>query len=198
MSLLVLTPYYTSLGVTGMTRWSLSVVLLASLYLVAKQRRQFIVGVVLALPTLGLNWAETLFDSTVYFYLVNLLHIAFFVYIEVFLIRYVLSTQRVTLDMIFAAMCAYLILGLAWMFVYSCIELRIPGSFSLADAAGYRAQLYEFLYYSFVTLSTVGYGDITPLNNFAKSWAIIEAIIGQFYLAIVLARLVGLHISSRS
>ncbi|MGI9283796.1 MAG: ion channel [Pseudomonadales bacterium] len=161
-----------------------------------KYRCQFILGVVLALPTFGLNWSEALFDSTVYFYLVNLSQIVFFAYILVVLIDYVLSRQLVILDIIFAVMCAYLILVSAWMFVYSCIELSIPDSFSLPETEGYQAQLQEFLYYSFVTLSTLGYGDITPLTSYAKSWSIIEAIIGQFYLAIVLARLVGLRISS--
>jgi voltage-gated potassium channel len=58
--------------------------------------------------------------------------------------------------------------------------------------------MHEFMYYSFVTLSTLGYGDVTPLNEFSKPWAIIESIIGQFYLAVVLARLVGLQISAKN
>jgi His/Glu/Gln/Arg/opine family amino acid ABC transporter permease subunit len=155
-------------------------------------------GAVLAIPTLGLNWTRGFLELPGQLYMINLLHLVFFAYVAIVMLRYLFYTQRVTVDMIFAALCTYLIIGLAWMFIYSCIELRLPGSFSSIPANDYQAQLHDFLYYSFVTLSTLGYGDVTPLNEFAKPWAIIESIIGQFYLAVVLARLVGLQISSRN
>jgi voltage-gated potassium channel len=176
----------------------LSGVLMSSLYLVATGPKQLIIGALLAIPTLGLNWTRGLLELPGQLYIINLLHLVFFGYVVIVMLRYIFSTQRVTLDMIFAALCTYLIIGLAWMFIYSCIELRLPGSFSSITANNYQTQLHDFLYYSFVTLSTLGYGDVTPLNDFAKSWAIIEAVIGQFYLAVVLARLVGLQISARN
>jgi voltage-gated potassium channel len=176
----------------------LSSVLLSSLYLVATRPRQLIIGGILAIPALGLNWTRGFLDLPSQLYMINLLNLIFFSYIVIVMLRYISSTQRVTLDIIVAALCTYLIIGLAWMCIYSCIELRLPGSFSSITANDYQIQMHEFMYYSFVTLSTLGYGDVTPLNEFSKPWAIIESIIGQFYLAVVLARLVGLQISSRN
>ena len=198
IALLVLPPYLRAAGVEGVTRILLSSVLLSSLYLVATRPRQLIIGGILAIPALGLNWIRGFLDLPGQLYMVNLLNLIFFAYIVIVMLRYIFATQRVTVDMIFAALCTYLVIGLAWMCIYSCIELRLPGSFSSITANDYQTQTHEFLYYSFVTLSTLGYGDVTPLNEFAKPWAIIESIIGQFYLAVVLARLVGLQISSRN
>ncbi len=198
IALLLLPPYLRAAGVQGITRILLSSVLLSSLYLVATSPRQLIIGALLAIPTLGLNWTREFLWLSDQLYIINLLHLVFFVYVVIVMLRYIFSTQHVTLDMVFAAMSTYLIMGLAWMFIYSCIELRLPGSFSSITANDYQTQLHDFLYYSFVTLSTLGYGDVTPLNDFAKSWAIIEAVIGQFYLAVVLARLVGLQVTSRN
>jgi voltage-gated potassium channel len=198
IALLLLPPYLEAAGVQGITRILLSSVLLSSLYLVATSQRQLIIGALLAIPTLGLNWTRELLWLPDQLYILNLLHLVFFAYVSIVMLRYIFSTQRVTIDMIFAALCTYLIIGLAWIFIYSCIELRLPGSFSSITANDYQAQMHDFLYYSFVTLSTLGYGDVTPLNNFAKPWAIIESIIGQFYLAVILARLVGLQITARN
>jgi hypothetical protein len=164
---------------------------------VANNRRQLIIGVVLALPTLAFNMSRELLDIHTSVYLSYLLYVVFFAYIQVFLLRYFLATRTVTADMIFAAMCAYIIVGLAWMFIYACIELRVPGSFVVAQTGASPSDMIQFNYFSFVTLTTLGYGDVTPVSDFARSWAMVEAILGQFYLAVVLARIVGLHISAQ-
>jgi len=81
-----------------------------------------------------------------------------------------------------------------WVFLYNITEILHPGSFSLAavlDAESKKA-LYFF---SFVTLTTLGYGDITPVSGPARSLAMVEAIVGQMYIAVLIARLVGTHIS---
>ena len=189
-ALLVLPPYFTAIGIRAVTGWLLSIVLLSCLYLVAKQPRHLIVGVVLAVPTLGLTMSQGLLHSAGSVYAHYLLYILFFAYIEVFLVRYFLAKPRVTRDMSFAAMCAYIILGLIWLFVYAIIETRAPGSFLVAQTGASPSELIQF---SFVTLTTLGYGDVTPITDFSRSWAILEAILGQFYIAVVLARLVGLY-----
>ena len=197
VSLLVLPPYFSAIGISGIIWLFLAATLLSSLYLVANNRKQLIIGVILALPTMGFHLFRELFDYQVSTYVSNLLYVLFFAYIEIFLVRYFLATQRVTADMIFAAMCAYVILGLAWMFIYSCIELREPLSFIVSHTGSSPQDMLQFLYFSFVTLTTLGYGDVTPVTDFARSWTILEAILGQFYLAVVLARIVGLHISAQ-
>jgi Ion channel len=191
--LLVLPPYLTAMGLSAVTGWLLSAILLSSLYLVARNPRQLIVGMVLAVPTLGLTMSQGFLQSTISIYIHYLLYIIFFIYIELFLTRYFLAKPRVTVDMIFAAMCAYIILGLIWMFIYALVETRMPGSFVTAHNGDGPIELFQFTYFSFVTITTLGYGDVTPVTEFSKSWAILEAILGQFYLAVVLARLVGLY-----
>jgi hypothetical protein len=85
---------------------------------------------------------------------------------------------------------AYLLLGLSWAQAYALLELLRPGSFSgaIGVAGGHRA----WVYFSFVTLTTVGYGDILPVHPAARSLAVLEAVTGPLYIAILLARLVSL------
>ena len=89
------------------------------------------------------------------------------------------------------------------MFIYVIAEVSRPGSFSFpvelpADPEAYVNSLWNnFSYFSYVTLATLGYGDVTPLTRFTRAWAILEAVIGQMYLAVVVARVIGLHIGNR-
>jgi hypothetical protein len=80
-----------------------------------------------------------------------------------------------------------------WAFVFYFLDLVEAGSFSFATTS--REDVGSFLYYSFITLTTVGYGDIVPLTSPARSLAAMEALMGQLYLAITIARLVGVHAS---
>jgi hypothetical protein len=84
-------------------------------------------------------------------------------------------------------------MALMWTFVFVVVETLHPGSFNLPEG-GEEATRY-FLYYSFVTLTTLGYGDITPVTGLARSLSILEAVIGQLYLVVQVAWLVGVHVS---
>jgi len=81
-----------------------------------------------------------------------------------------------------------------WAFVYSVLESIHPGSFATGEGqieGGRRL----YIYYSFVTITTLGYGDITPTTDLASTFSFLEAVIGQLYLAVLIARLVGVHIA---
>ena len=88
---------------------------------------------------------------------------------------------------------AYLLIGVAWAHAYSLVALLRPGAFSGAVSAADGAR--AFLYFSFVTLTTVGYGDVLPVHPAARSLAMLEAVTGPLYLAILLARLVSLAVA---
>jgi hypothetical protein len=109
----------------------------------------------------------------------------------------------VTVDRILGAVCAYLLIGIGFAVTYSTLDLLNPASFRLPEdlamgmAAGTEDSFSVFVYYSFVTLSTLGYGDITPVTDAARTVSSLEAIAGQIYLAVIVAALVGIHISSR-
>lgn len=103
-------------------------------------------------------------------------------------------------DAIFAAICGYLLLGIIWSLLYSAVETASPGSFRapLAEDTVGPAALPDrgaLGYYSFITLATVGYGDVTPITPLARTLAWMEAIVGQLYLAILVAGLVGFKVS---
>jgi hypothetical protein len=88
------------------------------------------------------------------------------------------------------AVAAYLLLGLAWASAYALVEALAPGAFATARPEAHGR---SFLYFSFVTLTTVGYGDVTPVHHAARSLALVEALTGQLYPAILIARIVTLH-----
>jgi voltage-gated potassium channel len=103
-------------------------------------------------------------------------------------------------DAIFGTVCGYLLLGIVWSLLYSAVETASPGSFAVpapggADVAAARPDRGTLSYYSFITLATVGYGDVTPLTPLARTLAWIEAITGQFYLAILVAGFVGFKVT---
>jgi hypothetical protein len=109
----------------------------------------------------------------------------------------VFQKGRVTHYRIQGAIAVYLLLGLTWGIAYILIELQTPGSFNLGIASD-RSQLSsDMMYYSIVTLTTVGYGDITPLSAAARNLSNLEGLVGQLYPAILLGRLVSLEITHR-
>jgi voltage-gated potassium channel len=115
------------------------------------------------------------------------------------ILRAILAKQA-SGDAIFGAVCGYLLLGIIWTLLYSAVETASPGSFGIqATTSGGidppRLGRGALSYYSFITLATVGYGDVTPATPLARTLAWIEAITGQFYLAILVAGLVGFKVT---
>ncbi len=113
------------------------------------------------------------------------------------IIKTLFNSKRLTFDCIFGAACGYVFLGLGWAVLYLMLEGHRPGSFaishSLVAGDASAGPLPDALaYYSFVTLTTVGYGDICPVAPAARMFACIEAITGQFYLAVIVAGLVSI------
>jgi hypothetical protein len=104
---------------------------------------------------------------------------------------------RVTRHAILGAVCGYLLLGIVWSLLYTAVETLAPRSFRIAGSGGESgpADHGTLSYYSFVTLSTVGYGDITPTTPLARTLSWIEAVAGQLYLAVLVAGLVGFKVS---
>ena len=120
---------------------------------------------------------------------------AFLLLLMITILGDVLRHEKVTLDTIYGAASVYLVMGLFWGSLYVIMEIASPGSFSMVHAE-FEAHGYAGLtYYSFVTLTTLGYGDITPVSRAAMVFAMLEAAIGQLYLVITVARLVGLQVA---
>jgi voltage-gated potassium channel len=110
------------------------------------------------------------------------------------LLRYVLRSSAITLEHLYAALSAYLLVGVFLGVLYWTFEAVWPGSIVVNGAGASRPFLLaEGIYFSFITLATVGYGDMVPGTDVVRGLAIVEAIAGQFYLAVMIARLMSLY-----
>ena len=118
--------------------------------------------------------------------------IVFHTTIIIVLMRYIFTAEQVTADIIYAACAVYFLLSFFFVPVYGMLEAAIPGSF-VDNTLGNAVQWQQFVYYSLVTLSTAGYGDILPANPWARMLAGLEATVGVLYVAILVARLVSLY-----
>lgn len=108
--------------------------------------------------------------------------------------RHVFRQQSVTADTIRGAICVYLLLGFIWTMLYLVVFAYDPSAFPALDPSGDAAGVYASLqYFSFVTLTTLGYGDITPAGLIARQIAMAEAIVGQLFIAVAIAWLVGMY-----
>jgi hypothetical protein len=125
-------------------------------------------------------------------------YLMFFVYITFQLLRSLLRQRDITGETISMSISVYLLMGLSWGFLYVLIYDRHPQAFSFAGSTTPLSEHNIFptlIYFSLTTLSTIGFGDITPVMMQARYAAVAEGITGQFYLAILVARLVGMHMS---
>lgn len=109
-------------------------------------------------------------------------------------LRQVLTGGRVDANRLLGAVCVYLIFGILWAVLYHWLALLVPGAFA-GSAISSTTDLWEFVYYSFVTLTTLGYGEITPKSDLARTLAYLEAVTGVFYVAILVATLVGSYLA---
>jgi voltage-gated potassium channel len=112
--------------------------------------------------------------------------------------RQILFTGAIDRNKIIGAICIYMLLGLAWGFAYLIAEAFFPGSFRGLDSQLWQNNLEQLLYYSMVTLTTLGYGDITPIQPVARFLAYMEAITGIFYTTVLVASLIGVRLAHAS
>ncbi len=109
-------------------------------------------------------------------------------------LSFVLTTGRVGPDHIYGAICTYVLIAMSFATIYTIQDLAIPGAFNGVHTGSPADRPWEdMLYFSITTLSTVGYGDITPLHRSARAICSVEMLTGTFYVAILIARLAGLY-----
>ncbi len=112
-------------------------------------------------------------------------------------LKQVVVGTEISANRLVGAVCIYLLLGVIWAVAYTVLNMISPGSFQGFSLLADRAWDSEWLYFSFVTMTTLGYGDISPISATARSLAYMQAVFGQLYVAILVAGLVGAYISSR-
>jgi ion channel len=173
----------------------LTVVLIASLRVVGRKPKVFLVAALLFIPAIGGKWLNHFFPTYVPAYYFLVFGIAFIAFAAVIILRFILRTALVDAEVLCAGIVVYLMLGLVWSLAYVLLAQITPGSFSfaLANAPDSRMDGFNAFYFSFGTLTTVGFGDITPISKVARTLAVMEAVTGTFYLAILISRLVGMY-----
>lgn len=184
-------------------------VLLGGLWALHRDRRLLRIALVLALIAFLANGATYLVPTREAALLSCLLDLALLIFVTAIVLSHVVEAGKVDADRIFGALCGYLLLGLTWALIYGALDLVQPGSFDLGSSAAmpnatgaddpgpHFADMDPMLYYSLVTLSTLGYGDIVAVTRAARSMSALEAIVGQLYMAVIVARLIGLQILAR-
>lgn len=186
---------YPSLAV--LAHISLSMVLFAAVYAVNKQRHQRSVAIVLLMPLMALYWLGIYDIISFSRFGANLLFAVFYGLLVYFFIVQITHANRVSTNVLFATFSLYLIIGLFWGSLYTLLNELSPGAYSGDLLENTQNTFHVFNYFSFVTLTTLGYGDITPQTAGAASLCQMEAIVGQFFTAVVVAWLVGMHVSNR-
>jgi len=169
-------------------------VIMSATYALSQKPRQVIIATVLAVPTLGFTWASEGINRPFLFLAGHICGVLFFAYIVVQILIFIAGQNRVTRDLIFGAAVVYLLMAVIWAYGYLIIETLHPGSFDVPENHT-LSQRYLFVYYSLVTISTLGYGDVTPLTDIAGGFSVLEAVVGQLYLVTTVAWLVGVHVS---
>ena len=171
-----------------------TIILITSIYAVSQKKSDALVAFSLALPKFATTWALSFLSYPLLTLLDSIFGIMFIGYIIVLILRHIFRQDDINLETIYGAIVVYILLGLLWVSFYFLVEFLHPQSFSFPAALTGDARKVLY-YFSFVTLTTLGYGDITPISGPARSLAMLEAIVGQMYIAVLIARLVGIHIS---
>lgn len=151
------------------------------------------IAVLFGAPAMVFTVLEAFQPTTGWIVLVSaLFHAPFYFYISYGMIRYLFHDDRVTRDELFATGAAFTVVAWGFAYVYAAAQVIWPGSFVAYDGAGDRPW-FELLYLSFTTLTSVGLSDVIPVEGHARSLVMIQMIAGVFYVALVVARLVGLN-----
>ena len=169
------------------------VILLSGIYAISSNRQLFAAALLFSLVAFGSSIGSYFLRNTSLSVLSICFYGLFFGLMMISILSNIMKVKKVTADTIFGSICVYLLLGTLWAIVFALIEFSTPGSFNLGDDSALIFN-YKFIYYSFVTLTTLGYGDITPALPPARALSALEAITGQLYIAVLVARLVALHI----
>ena len=180
---------------------AITIVFITAIFVISNSRKHLIIGMILMVPTAVMIWGIKLHPDQSYDFIALFGSVLFFCYIAGLILADILRAEMVTLNIIAAGISVYLFFGNICGFIYAIIGHFDPNSFKIPEVtASYLGenldQLSSAMYFSFVTLTTLGYGDITPINDFARTLAFLEAAIGQIYLTVLIASLVGVHIST--
>ena len=176
-------------------------VLVASLQAARPGRRSLVIGLALAATDLGVGRVVSIEGARWLVVLQAALWLSTLIYVTATILDAIFEKERVELETLQAALCVYLLIGLIWVYIYSLIALASPDAFRpqggpMVRGSGdlsWRPAFMRLLLFSYSTLTSSGFRDLAPASGFAGICGNLEALSGQVYLAVVIARLVGMH-----
>jgi hypothetical protein len=172
-------------------------IVIATISVVSTDQKHTAAAVLLGLPSLLSGWVPRSAEHSLLFMVGGWSAIAFYGFAVLMITLGLLREDDVTFDVLCGGFCGYLLLGFLWTEAYDLIEFHHPHSILWVSSPSSRLLWSDLLYFSFTTLTTSGYGDISPVTPQSRSAALVESVSGVFYVAVMISRLVGLHIASR-
>lgn len=195
--LFIFRPYNQGIIYTGVWKVFFIIALLEANFTCNHSRKVTWIIAILAIPIIALTWTYLLYESPAAFAWMALLTAIFLSICTVSIIYDVLTRTEVNLETLRGVISAYFLAAFVFGYIYLCIEYFDPGTMLIQSKkappfpeVGYFS---DMLYYSFTTLLTIGYGDIVPVKQWGETTSILEGIIGQFYIAILVARIVTIY-----
>jgi voltage-gated potassium channel len=176
-------------------------IILSGTYSLDFEKKTRNILIISGIVTIVLTWVYYFFDEDILGLLAFLSFFSFNMFVTVFMIRHIARSKEVTLTIIINSINGYLLIGILGAVLLAIAE-NVQKSFFHTNAGAINfvgdaaAGFHDYLYFSFVTLTTLGYGDVTPVSAFAKSLTVVIAISGQLYLTILIALLVGKYLSN--
>ena len=167
-------------------------VLLAALYHVAQRKKIRRIATLLCVFAVAGNMLMVTGYKGVWLISARVFDMAFIAFITVVLLEDVISSKKVTSDTLYGAVSAYLFIGILWGIAYSLVDTLSPGSLRMVSEGGRRFAYSDYIFFSFVTLTTIGYGDVVPIGGI-RALVMLEGIIGAMYPAILIGRLLNLY-----
>jgi len=176
----------------------LTVVLSFALLAMGGRRKTLHIALALAIPALLGKWINHWWPASIPDILFTAPALMFVVFVVVHLLRFILRAPRIDSEVLSAGVAGYLMIGLLWASAYLLIDRMSPSAFAftVGPDSVHSMKGFTVLYFSLITLSTVGYGDIVPVSAPARMLAMMEAIVGTLYMAVLVARLVSMHASA--
>ncbi len=176
----------------------MTLVLVSGVLAVGQSHRTLAWAVGLMMPAVAGRWIDHFWPGLIPKGIIFVAGLIFLIFLIGQFLRFILRAPRVNAEVMYAAISVYLLLGLSWMFAYVIVWWWDPQhsfAFSAGPASSQEMTGFTAYYFSFITLTTVGYGDITPVSNGARALAAMEAMTGTLYVAILISRLVALYSS---
>jgi voltage-gated potassium channel len=174
----------------------ITIIFIFGIYAISRKKMHIYIALGLAIPMFSGIWSFHLYGSLKSLVWGQLFAVLFIGFVIILLLKFIINEKETTKEVIFAAVVVYLLMAMMWAYLYMILAYFYPGSLSISE--GPSRDTFQYLYFSFVTITTLGYGDIAPLTHKAGSLVILEAVTGQIYLVVVVAWLVGMYVSRRS